>query len=205
MIRDLWKAVIDGIKRLFKRRRYMSYREFVFLFQYVGEEYQQELMRRLSAVKCPKSVCGFTVPANLNGITFGQLAVIAEQESNDKVLQIASVLVKVDESKLAEQDVEEVYGFANWAMREINRINTLFAAIRQSHSQEEISAGINNLKFGMFGIADWYARRMGITDHEEVYHTCWVRIYKAMDMDAQHTEYQKRLQQEYQRKNFKKR
>ena len=58
---------------------------------------------------------------------------------------------------------------------------------------EEIRAGINKMNFGVFGMIDWYARRMGITDHEEVMSVPWVRVYKCLDMDSQTNEYHKRL------------
>ena len=44
-----------------------------------------------------------------------------------------------------------------------------------------------------FGILDWYAKRMGITNHDEVLTVPWLRIYKCMDMDNKVEQYQRRL------------
>jgi len=44
---------------------------------------------------------------------------------------------------------------------------------------------VDKLSFGLFGLVDYYATRMGITDHEQVESVPWVRVYKCLDMDAE--------------------
>ena len=58
---------------------------------------------------------------------------------------------------------------------------------------KEKQAGVEKLQFGLFGILDWYAKRMGITDHDDVLTVPWLRIYKCMDMDNKVEQYQRRL------------
>ena len=50
------------------------------------------------------------------------------------------------------------------------------------------------MRFGLFGMLDWYAVRMGISDHDQVLKVPWLRIYKCMDMDNKRRAYEKRLQ-----------
>ena len=45
----------------------------------------------------------------------------------------------------------------------------------------------------MFGLVDWYAKRMGIQNHDEVMDVCWMRVYKCMDMDTKTQEFNRRL------------
>ena len=49
------------------------------------------------------------------------------------------------------------------------------------------------MNFGLFGLLDYYAQRMGITDHEEVERVPWIRVYKCLDMDAERTRFERRL------------
>ena len=44
---------------------------------------------------------------------------------------------------------------------------------------------------------DWYALRMGITDHEEVMRVPWMRVYQCLSMDNQKQEFEKRLSEVY--------
>jgi hypothetical protein len=55
-------------------------------------------------------------------------------------------------------------------------------------------AGIEKLNFGMFGLADWYARRMGISDHDEAFNTPWLRIWQCRKNDIEEAEYRDNLQ-----------
>jgi hypothetical protein len=54
-------------------------------------------------------------------------------------------------------------------------------------------AGIDRLNFGVFGLIDWYARRMGITDHDEVLKVPVLRVYQCLKMDKEQQEYENRL------------
>lgn len=50
------------------------------------------------------------------------------------------------------------------------------------------------MRFGLFGMLDWYAVRMGISDHDQVLKTPWLRIYKCMEMDNKRSVYERNLQ-----------
>ena len=75
---------------------------------------------------------------------------------------------------------------------EMERIGKLFQSLQGEKTSEEIRAGVNNLDFGVFGVVDWYAKRMGIIDHEEVFNTPWQRIFQCMRIDHENNEFERR-------------
>ena len=89
----------------------------------------------------------------------------------------------------------EVVRFVGWVVSEVERINKLFDKIQAKPTAKEQRAGVERLDFGLFGMIDWYARRMGIQNHDEVFQVPWARIYKCMDMDAKTRDYERRLQE----------
>ena len=42
-------------------------------------------------------------------------------------------------------------------------------------------------------INDWYARRMGMTNHDDAYNTKWIRIYRCMKKDTRDERFRERL------------
>ena len=99
------------------------------------------------------------------------------------------------------ESAERVLWFVYFCNKEVERINKLFEAIKPHFDSEEKQAGVDRLKFGSFGILDWYARRMRITDQNEVRNVPWVRIYKCMKNDNELREYDRRLREVYKRKS----
>jgi hypothetical protein len=99
----------------------------------------------------------------------------------------------------------DVVRFVGWVLAEVEKINKLFESTNTKPTEQERKAGIEQLKFGLFGMLDWYAQRMRITDHEKVAkETPWLRIYKCLDMDAKKLLFNRKLQEvqadEYRRK-----
>ena len=60
---------------------------------------------------------------------------------------------------------------------------------------DEIKAGFDKIDNGVFGLIDWYARRMGIHDHEEAQKTSWLIVYQCMKIDHDYYICNKRLQE----------
>ena len=83
-------------------------------------------------------------------------------------------------------------GTVNMIQSEMERIGKLFASLHSERTSEEVNAGIDRLDFGTFGIVDWYAKRMGIVDHEDVFKTPWVRVYQCLKIDHENMEFEKR-------------
>ena len=94
-------------------------------------------------------------------------------------------------------NVFDVFGFMHFCRRQIEKINELFSSLKVNYSSDELAAGVKDLQFGPFGVLDWYARRMGITNQNEVRDVAWVRIYNCMKNDTEQNNYERRLHKQY--------
>ena len=104
------------------------------------------------------------------------------------------MLLGKDEEWVAKAPAMEMLGLRNMVVKEQDRIAGLFKSISRDPEPAEVKAGIAGLNFGLFGLADWYARRMGIHDHDDAFNTPWLRIWQCRKNDIEEGEYQKRLQ-----------
>lgn len=116
-----------------------------------------------------------------------------------------SWLMRLSQEEVYKLNVFDVFGVINFVRSELDRINKLFASIKVAHSPEEIAAGVENLNLGTFGVIDWYAKRMGITNQDDVYSVAWIRIYTCMKNDNEKAEYEQRLNKQYAEKAKRKR
>ena len=87
----------------------------------------------------------------------------------------------------------DVVRLVGWVFGEVEKINKLFNKTKTNYTQRERQAGVEKLQFGLFGMLDWYARRMGIENHDDVLRVPWMRIYKCLDMDTKQSQYERRL------------
>jgi hypothetical protein len=108
---------------------------------------------------------------------------------------ICSIIMGLEAEEVDKARAVDVVRFAGWVMSEVKRINKLFEATNVKPTSQQIRAGINNLKFGLFGVLDWYALRMGYQDHEKVADVPWINIYKCMDMDAKKALFERKYQE----------
>lgn len=175
-----------------------KYGEFLVLLPCCIEAHRNELFEKLMEAKRPEFINGKETITSLNAITYGQLDDLSRiTEDQDPAVSVFKILLGIDPTEVYEMNVVDVFGFVNFVRDELTRINKLFAAIAPTHSSEEIAAGVKQLNFGTFGIIDWYARRMGITNQDEVYSVAWIRIYTCMKNDNEQAEYEKRLNKQY--------
>lgn len=178
--------------------RVSTYGEFMVLLQCCTEEHVSELLDRLSLAEKPETICGHEVPDDLNMISYGMLDDFSRiNTQEDPAAQILKIMFDVDDVEICEANVFDVFGFVNFIRNEIDRINKLFKSIKVNFSSEEIAAGVESLDFGTFGVVDWYARRMGITNQDEVYDVGWIRIFTCMKNDNEKNEYEARLHKQY--------
>ena len=183
-----------------------SYKDFLTLFPYAKKEVQEDLLARLKNQPRPENLCGKPVPNDLNGITYGALDDLRTSAGgDDPVGACAKTLLGIEPSELFDEDVNDVFGFASFITTELERINKLFKSIRVHYSKEEIAAGIRELDFGSFGVLDWYAKRMGITNQNEVRSVAWVRIFQCMRNDAMRNNFERKLSEQYRPKTGKRR
>lgn len=181
-----------------------QYKAFLMLFPFASKEVQTELLERLKNQPRPETLCGKQVPVNLNIISYGTLDDLrSSADDDDPAGACAKVLLGVEPKELLLEDVNDVFGFTNFVTKELKRINELFKSIKIHYSSEEVAAGIRELDFGSFGVLDWYAKRMGITNQNEVRNVAWVRIFQCMKNDAMRNNFERKLSEQYRKKASK--
>lgn len=158
----------------------------------------------LAKIERPARVMGREVPKDLEELTFEELCRLWAIRTTEDIFVVGSeVILKRGRWRVMRAELVPMMGFANWLAKEVQRIIALWEEMPSSHTPEEVAAGCQRLGFGVFGIVDWYARRMGITNHDEVFATKWVRIYQCMKNDAEERAYRKRLEEIISRKQHK--
>lgn len=147
-------------------------------------------------MKCgkPERVGTHEVMENLDGLTMGQMLSLSTAAGGWNVIyDICRELMGMDEEEVNKTDAVQVVMFAGWAAGEIKRLNDMFGKIRRKETPEEKRAGIDRLDFGAFGLVDWYAKRMGIENHDDVMEVPCLRVYQCLKMDMEKDEYERRL------------
>ena len=156
---------------------------------------EDDQVAALKEIKCPAQIGGRIAPQDLNDITLGQLIELEAIAAEKGVfIAIAKVLLGKDEAWAMKAPAMEMLGLRNMVVAEQDRIAALFASLTRDHTAAEIMAGVESLNFGMFGLADWYARRMGISDHDDAFNTPWIRVWQCRKNDIEESEYRERLQ-----------
>lgn len=180
-----------------------TYGQFVLMFSCCKKEVQDSLLVRLREQPKPAVLCGVEVPQDLYSLSYGKLDDLQTASSKqDPIAESCKVLLGVDDrQRLYKEDVNKVFGFANFVTRELEKINKLFASIKPHYSSEEKEAGIDELNFGSFGVLDWYAQRMHIANQNDVRDIAWVRIYQCMKNDNEKNEFERRLSEVYNKKS----
>lgn len=183
-------------------RKFLTFRAYLTIFGASSEHGRTEQYAAMKDLPRPLAVCGRDVPQDLNLISYGQLDDLHDTpEGVEAIVNCCSVILGASEEEVLMERADRVLWFASFCNREVDRINKLFTAIRTDYEPEEKMAGIEKLTFGSFGILDWYARRMGICDQDEVRSVPWVRIYQCMRNDNEQGKYERRLREIYRRKN----
>lgn len=191
-IRTRIKRNHERIDKMRRERLFMPFVKFVMLMPYMTAD----TIKSLVLIPPPKKFNKRDVPDTLQMVTFGTLTQLQQAaDSNDYLktcCKLVSVLTGVDERVVASRRAYDVLGIVNMIKAEMERIGKLFQSLQGDHTSDEVAAGIERLEFGAFGIVDWYAQRMGIIDHEEVFATPWARIYQCMKIDHEQGEFEKR-------------
>ena len=190
------KSRINKARARYERKGHerllMPFTKFVMLMPYMTKQSIDTLV----AIPPPHTFAGVAVPQSLQMETFGTLTQLQGSAKDDDYLKtccgLVSVLTGVKSAKVATMPAIEVLGIVNMVQSEMERISKLFQSLNTDKTSDELSAGIEKLNFGAFGIVDWYAQRMGIIDHEEVFKTPWARIYQCMKIDHENNEFEKR-------------
>lgn len=194
-LKSFFEKFLTGRKR---RSAYISFYRYALMFSCVSDVEREEQYAAMAKLPRPISVCGKGIPENLNMITYGQLDDL--HDCPDGILAIVNCcksILGVEEEDVMKESAERVLWFVMFCNKEVERINKMFSSINPHFDSEEKQAGVDKLKFGSFGILDWYARRMGIPDQNDVRVIPWIRIYKCMKNDNELREYDRRLRDIY--------
>lgn len=180
------------------RSRETTFGEWLVLASFAGVKLEQYNTR-------PAYVGNVATPSTLDELTIGQLIELgALNDKNISLYEICKIVLGLPYSKTKQARAIDVVHFCGWVWHEVEKINKLFESTRVNPTQKELQAGIQELRFGLFGLVDWYARRMRIQDHDAVLQTPWLRIYKCLDMDNKTKQFEKRYMEnetnEYRRK-----
>lgn len=146
----------------------------------------------------PDRLFGRRVPESLDGLSLGDLLAlqgISGENNRESVEAIVRIITKthVPTWCIMATRSDKVFGLVAFAVRELERIGRMFKNISHEPNEDEIAAGVNDLDSGPFGLVDWYARRMGYKDHDEVLHVPWLRVWQTVKIDADRDEYERRL------------
>lgn len=172
----------------------MTVKEFLIKAKATSSDYSEAI----KSLNRPKYVCGVLTPESLSDITFGELVMLQSIVTDDDfIFKPSEIILKLSRDALMSAEAIDVIGFSMFVSSEVSKINSLFRKTEVKPTKEEIKAGAESLNFGVFGIIDYYALRMGITNHEEVESVPWIRIYKCLDIDSQKNRFQRRLQKIY--------
>lgn len=153
----------------------------------------QESEDRLQEAPRPDRLCGKAIPQDLNDLTMGQLADIMSLKKDDEI-EAVHIVTGIDTKLLDKEPALKVIGLVNFIQSELQRISELFKQLKPHYTKEERQAGVEDLDFGIFGTIDWYAQRMGITNHDEVLRVPWLHIWQCSLIDKERHEYQQRYQ-----------
>lgn len=154
----------------------------------------------------PAFVGGAETAENLDSLSFGQLIELSRlSATNDLFYDVCRIVLKIDRETVNQARAVDVVTFVGWVTAEVNKINERFKKLSTKPTDTERKAGIERLNFGLFGLMDRYARRMHITNHDDVLSVPWIRVYRCIEMDNEADNYQKRymevMENDYRRKN----
>ena len=151
---------------------------------------------QLGTAKTPPPKVGkVKTMSNLNDMSIGTLLQLSQLNEKDSITGVCQLLLGIEPKKLMRCRAVEVILFVAWVMGEVEKINRLFKKLDTPRTADEIKAGFDKIDNGVFGLIDWYARRMGIHDHEEAQKTSWLIVYQCMKIDHDYYICNKRLQE----------
>jgi len=150
----------------------MTVKEFLTISSIATEP--EVIRTKLDELRKPYQLGQYKTPDTLNDINMGELMQLQSIETEHDILFVpCTVLMGLSKRYISQLPASDVLGLPP--------------------TPEEKQAGSELLNFGPFGMIDYYAQRMGITDHAEVDSVPWVRVYKCLDMDAKRVRFERRL------------
>jgi len=181
---------------------YLELLRYVSTFK-LGEDQLEAVFERAKETAVPD-----WMRTDWNALEFGKLCALQRITTASDMMLQAPIIVLADaklsgkakaknEAKLNKKLMTArclgPLAFISDAKAQMERIAKLFKKIEYKPTSEEHQAGIDSVEGSMHNLADWYARRMAIADINDVYMTPWVIIYRALKIDRQNEQFQRRL------------
>lgn len=162
----------------------------------VAELLTQDSVKRLADAPYDGRIGKHECRKDLNEATLGEVIDGTQMLGNtETILKGAAMLSGLTEAQLMAAPAQDVMGFLGMCKRQLEQIGKLFEQCRIEPTADERKAGIDKLPGGVFELVDWYARRMGITDHDYVFDNVkWTYVLKALQMDSEQQKFERRLQ-----------
>lgn len=174
-----------------RRTRIKTVGDFLKWEPYMSQDYLADILN----VECPAKFMCKECPQSLDNITLEELCRLQDAKGLAGIFDaIGAVFYGITPEQVRKMPATPMFGLGNMVVKELQRIAGLFELLHRELTAQEVMAGAEKLNFGIFGLADWYAQRMGITNHDEVFRTPWTRIYQCKLNDLQLEEYRERLQ-----------
>ena len=181
--------------KITKKTKFSEFLQLADTFN-LGENEFNEILKKVEKNRA-ETIAGRIIPHNLDKITLGQLVDLQNIKSDeDFIFSPPKIILNIKREELLQCTVYEVFSFVSFAKSEIERIIKLWDKIKYKPSSEEVQAGINKINHGIFGTADWYARRMGIPDQQTVFDTVsWSKVYACIKMDNENIRFEKKYRE----------
>lgn len=197
------EKTLERLKLQRTDRLNLPFTKFMFLTQFMTED----SIKSFKNIPSPEKVCGVNVPGDLQLVTYGTLctlqrAAVAGDEMRT-VMNIVNALTDASDEAIMSEPAANVLGLLNMVESEMERIGKLFDTLQSSLTGDQMAAGADKLNFGTFGIVDYYAKRMGLKDHDEVFAVPWQRIWQCLKIDKENADYEQRYRQVIERKHKK--
>lgn len=133
----------------------------------------------------PRRLCGRYIPSDLMHLRMGTLTEVMMCKEEIKML---TTIYNVTESELQAEWAQNVIGAIKWTIEQLESITASFS---------QLESGIETEKKGdIFETIDWYALRMGITNHDDVWKVPCLVVWKCAEKDQE--KWKKQLKQQKQ-------
>lgn len=105
----------------------------------------------------PRRLCGRYMPSTLTYLRMGAFVEVMQCKDEIKLLK---TIYNVTESELQNEWAQNVIGAIKWTIEQLESITASFSQLESDTETEK--------KGNIFSTIDWYAQRMGITNHDDV-------------------------------------
>ena len=158
-----------------------------------------ESARRIVQAEPPKRVLGRKAPSTLDDISYADLVeyqnfgTLASSDYRRFCELSAAQALGCSAGDLGYLPAMDVAGVAHMVATELARISDLFKSCEVKPTGQESRA--NPPVGDWFSMVDWYAKRMGISDHNAAGAVKWQYFYRCAKIDAENNRYERRLMQ----------